>query len=204
MGATVKKPRVAFTTLLAGILTILISLPYLALAVVLVAGSIVGRSNQEVQDTINQFEGLNELANAATVLLVFIGVVVFFVSLWVFLLGWKVLRRRGWARWMLAFTSFIFLIVWVGLLMISMQGLQTQGEQISLNSEQLLVPVVMVVVLALIFLLLVLPPTSNDFRRAREYNYPAVAAANAATQLPPTATTPPPAEPPSSSEQPKS
>jgi hypothetical protein len=192
------KPGPSGTTILAGFLTIIISLLYLILGGALVALGIIGRSASDVRDMITDAgPGLAELVNAFVAIMVLIGFVIFVLSLFFFIAGIKIIQRRAWARWFTIIFFFLFFLIWLGLLFSALNA--TEGQR-----EGTLVTGAMATSLALIFLLLILPPTGNDFRRVREWERQKALAASppAVPPMPPAAPPTPPAAPPAPPPQP--
>lgn len=165
------KPRPAFTTGLAGLLSLLLGILWFALGIAIVVGSAFGIGENELRDV------FGELMDALLVAFIFIGIGITVVAFLVILFAIKLIRRRGWARW---FQFVLFLIFFLTTLVTFLGGGEVDSSQIDPNYGYA-VAIGYVVALGLVTLLLILPPTSRDFRRVREWQYPAPAATPAPT-----------------------
>ena len=160
------RPRPSFTTILAGFISILVSLAWMAVGVGFIALAVVSGAEREVRE---QLGGLVELLDVLRVLGGVIGAVIFVIALMTFVIGWKIFRRRGWARIMqiIFFTGFL-----VGTLFLLFAGGSVDAEFEDIAAYTLFFGSY-AGILGLVILLLILPPTSRDFRRVREWEAPA-------------------------------
>lgn len=174
------KPRPAFTTILAGIFSLLLGVLWFGLGVAIIVGSALGIGENEIRDI------FGELMDALLFAFIFIGVGIAVLAFLVVLFAIKLIRRRGWARWL----QFVFfLIFFLTTLLTFLSGENVDTTQLDPNYGYFVV-IGYVVVLGLVPLLLILPSTSRDFRRVREWQYPAPATTPTA-DLPPINETPP-------------
>jgi hypothetical protein len=128
-----------------------------------------------------------ELLNAARYLLGVFGALIAIIALLTLIFGWKIFRRRGWARWLqiIFFTGFL-----IATLLLLFAGASVDPEFQDIGGTLFLGAYAGA--LGLILLLLILPPTSRDFRRVREWEAPAPQ-----MQVQPVTPPPPPPPPPS-------
>jgi hypothetical protein len=184
------RPRPSFTTILAGFISILLSLAWMAIGLAFIAFAVIGGAQQEIR---RSFGELVEVLDVFRVFFSAIGAGIFFVALLTFIFGWKIFRRRGWARIMQIVFFVMFLILTLGVLFVTFSGAYSNASDV--NVEELagggIILGAYAGALFFVVLLLVLPPTSRDFRRVREWEAPAPQ-----LQVQPVASQPPPPPPP--------
>lgn len=181
------KPRPAFTTLLAGFISILLSLVWLAGGLGTIAFAYLAGARQEIRAAAGEFV---QLLDAFRIGVGVIGLAISVTAFLTLLFGWKVLRRRGWARIFQILFFIMFLLSTLGLLFLALGSASSLSEDVDVSGVLGGVAVIggYAGILFLVILLLLLPPTGRDFRRVREWESPAPAA-----QVPPG--TPPPQPP---------
>jgi hypothetical protein len=181
------KPRPAFTTVLAGFISILLSLLWLAIGGLIVFAFVVGGGRRELRDF---FGEAVEVLDAIRVAGAFVGGVIAFTAFLTLLFGWKTLRRRSWARIFQVLFFIMFLLLVLGVLFLAIAGASSLSEDVDVSAVAGSTAVIggYAAILFFVILLLLIPPTGRDFRRVREWESPAPVA-----QVPPGT---PPAQPP--------
>jgi hypothetical protein len=190
-----RRPGPAFTTVLAALLTIVLSIIYLLAGGALIVIAVVGRGQREVREAIAELGPFGNVLDAFVIVVVLLGFAIFVVSVWSLFLGVKVFRRRSWARWLLFLTFLLFF----ALSLLALYGALSGETETSPTTPDLLPLIIQTLIVGFVLTLLVLPSTSADFRKARDHERAVVHA----RAEPPPATTPPPTTttPPESSEQ---
>lgn len=178
------RPRPSFTTILAGFISILLSLAWMAIGGGFIAVAVVSGAEQEFRQNLGE---LVALLDVLRVLGGVIGAVIFVIALMTLIFGWKIFRRRGWARILqiIFFSGFL-----IGTLFLLFAGGSVDAEFEDIAAYTLFFGSY-AGILGLVILLLILPPTGRDFRRVREWEAPAPQ-----LQVQPVTPQPPPPPPP--------
>jgi hypothetical protein len=160
------RPRPSFTTILAGFISILLSLAWMAIGGAFIAVAVISGAEQEFRRSLGEFVALIDVLR---VLGGVIGAVIFVIALLTLIFGWKIFRRRGWARILqiIFFSGFL-----IGTLFLLFAGGSVDAEFEDIAAYTLFFGSY-AGILGLVILLLILPPTSRDFRRVREWEAPA-------------------------------